>query len=425
MLSIGGWAIDSVQGTGTAAGDPLEFAAINAVFKGYRSKADSLIVGSVKSNIGHLESSSALASFVKVVQCLEKGSIPAQLHFNNPNPGIDFQNVTIPKHVQQCPETSSGVRRAAINTFGAGGTNGHAVLEAFSSNHIRKGAPENRPFLLKVSATDDTSISAMSLAYADYAERSRPDPRDLAHTLLSRRSTLRRSRFFVASSLEQMILRFREGSRDRLASDREGGKRIIFLFTGQGAQWPQMGTRLMQNSPIFRAVLEECDRCLSTLPDGPSWSLSAELSKAKDVTNIYKAEYSQPLCTALQLGIVTLLKSWGITADAVVGHSSGEIAAAYAAGKISLRDAIIISYYRGLVLSKATLVCRGSMCAVGLDEATAGALAKSYGDRVQLATINSPTSCTLSGDSDAIQKIIAQLGEKSQFCRELRVDQGK
>lgn len=191
-----------------------------------------------------------------------------------------------------------------------------------------------------------------------------------------------------------------------------------------------MGNSLIHQSPFFKAILVECERILATLPDRPSWSIIEELSKAKNESQVYESEYSQPLCTALQVGLTALWRSWGLVPKVVLGHSSGEIGAAYAAGLISLQDAIIIAYYRGLVLAKSPvslspLESPGSMCAVGLGEEDARSLLVKYSNRVKLAAINSPTNCTFSGDADAIKDIMDCCFKLGVFCRELRVDRGK
>lgn len=192
----------------------------------------------------------------------------------------------------------------------------------------------------------------------------------------------------------------------------------------------QMGKDLIDRVPIFKATLFECQVSLSELPDGPSWSIIEELSKTKELTRIYQAEYAQPLCTALQLGLVMMLKTFVLEPVAVVGHSSGEICAAFAAGIITLRDAIVIAYYRGLFSMKAASTQpsgkpHGSMCALGLSEKDARTVLNTFGDRVQLAAVNSPTNCTLSGDEDAIREIVIICAENGTFCRKLRVDTGE
>ena len=190
-----------------------------------------------------------------------------------------------------------------------------------------------------------------------------------------------------------------------------------------------MGKSLLNGSSLFREAISECDRVLKGLPDSPSWSVLDEICKDKHATNVYAAEYSQPLCTALQLGILAMLKSWGLQPDAVVGHSSGEIAAAYAAGLISFSDAITNAYYRGLVSCKGTdessrTISKGAMCAIGVGEDSVSEMLEGFSDRVQLAAVNSPTSCTVSGDRDAIKELIDVCKERVTFCRELRVEVG-
>ncbi|MCJ1465537.1 hypothetical protein MMC07_004155 [Pseudocyphellaria aurata] len=418
------------HGTGTAAGDPLEFSAINAVFNSTgTNRSNSLIVGSIKSNVGHLESSSALAAIVKTVLCLEKGKIPVQMHFVNPNTNIDFRRVTIPVGLMDWPGSEQAVRRAAINSFGAGGTNSHLVLEEHARLSPSVSGPD-RSYLFKVSAADDDSVERLLLRFADYVETSKPSLPDLANTLLSRRSTLRRSVFFVARTHEEAVAKLRPGPSKIRTTLEEVSQEVAFVYTGQGAQWAQMGSSLLNQSPLFKAILIECERILATLPDKPSWSIIEELSKTNDESRVHKSEFSQPLCTALQLGLTAMWRSWGLIPKVVMGHSSGEIGAAYAAGLISLRDAIIIAYYRGLVLARSPVgssphECPGSMCAVGLGEEDACSLLAKYSDRVQLAAVNSPTNCTLSGDADAVKDIIDCCIRSGTFCRNLRVDRGE
>ena len=191
-----------------------------------------------------------------------------------------------------------------------------------------------------------------------------------------------------------------------------------------------MGRELLTASPTFRSIVVECQKVLDSLPDGPGWCIVDEISKTSDTSNVYQSSFSQPLCTVLQLGLVELLRFWGITPSAVVGHSSGEIAAAYAAGMISLRSAIIVAYYRGRYLSDLTTQNsdgkpRGSMCAISVSQEKAKMMLSTYNDRVQIAAVNSPGNCTLSGDAIAIQSIIQNAKENGVFCRELRVDTGK
>ena len=174
---------------------------------------------------------------MKVTECLERGAIPAQMHFKNPNPEIDLTNVVIPTATMPWPKTPDNVRRAAINTFGAGGTNGHAVLESWPCDGSKHPPSSERPLLFKVSAADEQSLRAMCEDYALYVERSRPNIYDLAHTLLVRRSTLRKSILFTAKSLDEVVAKLRSPSSQIRTKGSEGGKKLLFVFTGQGAQW--------------------------------------------------------------------------------------------------------------------------------------------------------------------------------------------
>ena len=190
-----------------------------------------------------------------------------------------------------------------------------------------------------------------------------------------------------------------------------------------------MGKALVEQLPLFESVLLRCEEILATLPDSPSWSIVDELKKEPGISNVYKSLYSQALCTALQLGIVILLRSWGIVPAAVVGHSSGEIAAAYSAGLISFENAIIVAYYRGLYLYRTAADesqrPTGSMCAVGMSQRDALHLLEQYKGRIKLAAANSPGSCTLSGDTDAIEEIERYCVQNATFYRRLRVDIGQ
>ena len=190
-----------------------------------------------------------------------------------------------------------------------------------------------------------------------------------------------------------------------------------------------MSKQLIETSVLYATVIDQCDEHLAALKDGPDWKIRDELCKTPKASRINESSFSQPLCTALQLGLVQLWREWGITPRAVFGHSSGEIAAAFCAGILSLRDAIVIAFYRGLYMgnksNNASLGRRGAMCAVGMGETECNRLLEAFLGRVVVAAINSPSSCTLSGDEDAILEIQNICKERGTFCRALRVDMGK
>src|SRR3569833_507237 len=227
----------SAKGTGTRAGDPLEVSAINAIY-GTRHTPEKLVVGSVKSNIGHLEAAAALASIVKTVQAFERGYIPPQMHFVNPYPQIDFTRLKVPTDLMPWPTSRDGVRRAAIYSFGFGGTNGHAVLE-YQPHEARGGicSSSDRPYLFRFSAASDASLSELVDRYAHYVTDKRPSLVSLAHTLLARRSTHKRSAVLTASTADELVDGLKTRRYQIHNKAESSARNVAFVFTGQGAQW--------------------------------------------------------------------------------------------------------------------------------------------------------------------------------------------
>ena len=352
------------------------------------------------------------------------------MHFERPNPNIDFSQLVVPTVMTDWPYIHNEATLAAVNSFGAGGSNGHAVLQASDkqSRLRQSGKDKNatRRLLYKITANTDKALQQVKERLKAYIKSHEVNPQDLAYTLCSRRSTLAKTTFWTADSIPQ-LLKGMETIPMKIVSKPPGRLvPLVFVFTGQGAQWPGMGKELLQ-SPLFRSTVDKCQEILNSLPDKSCWSIEEELCKDRSCSNIYRSEFSQPLCTIVQLGLVDLLRFWSVKPNAVVGHSSGEIAAAYAAGMIDLRTAVIAAYYRGIYLSNLSRAVnnhtvKGSMCSIGLSELDARKFIQDYEDRVQLAAINSPSNCTLSGDDEAIVEIVQSSKETSLFCRQLKVD---
>ncbi|KAA8652104.1 putative Nonribosomal peptide synthetase [Aspergillus tanneri] len=429
------------HGTGTAAGDPREARAIGSVF-GFDDRTEPLFLGSVKSNIGHLEGAAGLASVIKTTLAIEKKQIPPNRHFECPNDKIDFGGwkLTVPTECYPWPENDSW-RRASINSFGYGGANAHVIVEAYQrhSNTINgingvhtNGIPKPPPlFVVPFSSHSETAGRKMFQRFAEYL-RQNPDCNlgHLAHTLSTRRSLHELRTFLIADSPASLAVQLGEPSGESVGPswvrERPSSQRIGFVFTGQGAQWASMGRSLIQLCPQFVGSLQRCDDILQQLPDRPEWSVVAELTKPNESSRLNQAEYSQPLCTAVQLALVDLLHDWGITPAACCGHSSGEMAAAYAAGILRFETALIYAYYRGRYTSKSrpeAYPVPGSMMAVGMSEAEATSTVERYSGRLRVAAINSPTSCTISGDEDAILELKAHLEQRKIFARQLVVSQ--
>ncbi|KAK7906373.1 polyketide synthase [Apiospora marii] len=396
------------HGTGTKAGDPIEANAIGSVFAPSRDRP--LYVGSIKSNLGHLEGASGLAGITKALLSVESGKILPNMHFNTPNPAIDFEGLKIKVATEliDWPATTQDVRRASVNSFGYGGSNAHVILENYkpTATSIPKQitssklavAPQPRPYLVPLTAHNDKAAKkrvADILQYIQSGRESDITAADVAHSYSVRR-TMHQSRSFAIGRDLESLAEYLENPKpvSKWTSPVGEAPRIGFVFTGQGAQWHAMGRQLLEESALFRQTVERCDRVLAKLPDRPEWTCKGELLKSAEDSRLGESLLSQPLCAALQLALVELLRAWGITPAAVVGHSSGEIAAAYAAGILSFENAIICAYYRGL-----------------------------YIGRIALAAVNSPTSLTLSGDEDAIVELQAKLDADKVFNRRLRVEQ--
>lgn len=427
------------HGTGTAAGDPRETRAIGAVFS-ENNRKQPLNVGSVKTNIGHLEGASGLAGIIKATLSLENKTIPPNMHFKSPNPEIDFDNwrIAVPTTARDWLSPND-IRRASINSFGYGGTNAHVILEGYQPpQQLEDSLPalteqfaqmvRNRPFMIPLSSHSENAGKKLRGSLVSYLER-HPDTtaQDLAYSLSVRRS-MHRYRSFAIGNNNEAVSHELATPRPIAAwtATNETTPRVGFVMTGQGAQWFAMGRQLIQESPFFRQTLEKCDKILQQLKDKPKWSVIEELLRSKETSRLAETEFSQPICTALQLAILDLLKQWGITPSAVVGHSSGEMAAAYAAGILSFESAIVAAYYRGLYMSNAVEDVEskpGAMMAVGMTEAEAQAELKMYKGRIAMAAINSPSTMTLSGDEDAILELKEKLTERKVFARQLQVAQ--
>lgn len=420
------------HGTGTKTGDPIEARAIyRALALGSgRSEQSPLYMGSVKTNVGHLESASGIISIIKVSLMLERGLILPNVNFEKANDEIPLHdwNINVPTSIQPWPKNK---RFVSVNNFGFGGSNAHAVLERppapLSDLPTEPETHEADPKLFTLSANDEGAVRRMASQLSVYIEK-HPDIfdkrpiRDMAYTLGERRTHFPWRVSITASSCND------------LANSLKGAEvvpgrafklpRLAFVYTGAGAQWPQMGKELMDSHPLFAETMKAAGGHLTHL--GADFCLVEELSKSKEESRVNEARISQPLCTAVQLGLTDLLSSWEVMPSVVLGHSSGEIGAAYASGAITLKDAMTLAYHRGRVSSElgTKYPClRGAMLAVGAGVVEVKRIIKSSSleKNVTVACENSPNSTTVSGDEDAVDLLANELENRSLFNRKLRV----
>ncbi|KAF2129725.1 ketoacyl-synt-domain-containing protein [Dothidotthia symphoricarpi CBS 119687] len=441
------------HGTGTPVGDPIELEAIAFTLGASRAAAGlgPLYVGSIKPNVGHTEGCSGLAGVLKAVTCLEQGMLVPTYGVENINPRLRLNdwNIALPPQLMKWPVR--GQRRISVNSFGFGGANAHAILDdahyylahrGLVGNHntvvhddddssesgisVGTNTPptedDHTQRLFVFSTKDQAGNQRMAGVYANALDSpglNKFDTRylsNLAYTLASRRSPLEFRSYAVASSKTELSAQLLKGL-PKLARSSRQESNLVFIFTGQGAQWPGMGRQLVKNA-VFLESIQTSQRYLDAL--GCEWSALKELEKTEG-SLISLPEYSQTLCTVLQLALIDLLQSWSISPGATVGHSSGEIAAAYAASMLTHADAIKVAFFRGLC--SAAVTREGAMMAAGVSEHEASDyLAHVTEGTAVVACINSPSSVTLSGNVEAIDKLEALISGAGKFARKLKVE---
>ncbi|KAK7991205.1 beta-ketoacyl synthase domain-containing protein [Apiospora arundinis] len=431
----GGLALDpqevgyvEAHGTGTLAGDSAELDSISRVFCRERESESSLMVGSIKSNIGHLESASGLAAMIKAILVLEHSAVPPNANFEHPRGSLDLaqKKITVPRTLQPLPSLEDRVLRVAVNSFGYGGTNAHAVLERPPSFSCpREDMVESFPRLYSLSASSQSSLHSMLGSMAEWVSQheEKSSLRDLAYTLSERRSIMPWRFSTVASTQAQLLQSLRKASQTTDSVTRISPEvNVSLIFSGQGAQWAGMGCELLAD-PIFHGSICKSNEVLKTL--GSPWDLAEELSRGPETSRLKEAELAQPVTTAVQIALVDLVRSWGIVPDSVVGHSSGEIAAAYAAGHLTQHQAIKAAYFRGFssTVAKEKGFGNGAMLAVGVGEDEILPYLESLKQGIAVvACQNSPSSVTISGDASAISELSTLLTIHEIFNRRLLVD---
>ncbi|PGH26423.1 hypothetical protein AJ80_01921 [Polytolypa hystricis UAMH7299] len=428
------------HGTGTQAGDQIEALAIAEAFGRAGPSSDVLYVGSVKTNIGHTESTAGLAGLIKTALALRKGVIPPNLNFSSLNEQIAMGglNLKIPQRVHQWPDTL--VRRASVNSFGYGGTNAHAIVEAPKvvpkvphSTADNADVTKQHRRLFPLTHANEAGIRRLAINLKRYLQQPTAIEEqffdNLAYTLCARRSLFQSRVAIIATDIADLSNSLDDVAkglvRSQVALDEP---KVCFVFTGQGAQWARMGQELLETYPIFARELTSADHYLTAI--GAGWSLLSELNRGPGESRINETAISQPCCTAIQLALVQLLRSWNIRPHVVCGHSSGEIAAAYCAGVLSSQDALSIAFHRGRTVTELSAQnphLEGRMLAVGLSPDGAQEYIEKLASSPTLqqpvtACINSPMSVTLSGDKYGIELVQASLDQDGIFNQVLRVD---
>jgi len=422
--------IDYIEahGTGTSVGDPIESKAIGAALGTKRSKTNPLPIGSVKSNLGHLEAASAIAGLAKAVYSIRHRLVPSTIGIKKLNPNIQFDDWNIEVVTKQRPLKETGKLIIGVNSFGFGGANAHVILESYEPEKLKpqiSSKIKDLPFLL--SAKNSTALKAAALKFSSFLnDQVDTSLYNIAHnTFFSRDWHEHRAIVYGNSTktLAQALLNFSNDENEPFfvksgtALQKPSG--TAFIYSGNGSQWAGMGKQLLEEEPLFRASIQEIDTIFQIYAD---YSLEDELAGNNGVDRYQHTEFAQPALFALQVGITQLLRHHGIVPVAVAGHSVGEVAAAWAAGALTLEDAVAVIYHRSHF--QGTTKGKGEMTAVGLGlEATQNLLDDlELSSSLTIAGVNSSRGITIAGCPGLLTRLESALTEQNIFNKRLNLN---
>ncbi|MFJ6676165.1 type I polyketide synthase [Actinosynnema sp. NPDC091369] len=414
--------VDYVEahGTGTPHGDPVELAALAEVLREGREPDRPCLVGSAKSNIGHTESAAGLVGLLKAALVLHHGTVPPTLHVERPQPELADPASPL--------RPATGVRPlpardrppvAGVSAFGLSGASAHVVLTGVPARPD-PGPREAPGYLVPLSAPNPAALAALAGRYADLLDAG-AHPVDLSHGAATRRTRHAHRLGVVGTDRWTLAERLRAARSGMAADGVVGGRRtearrpdVVFVFPGQGSQWPGMARDLLASDPVFRAAFAECDRAvLAEL----GWSPAQVVEEGRELTAVDEV---QPVLWAVQVALAAVWRHWGVEPTLLIGHSMGEIAAATTAGALTPEQGAAVVCRRAALLAQ--LPASGAMWAVHLGERDVRAAIADWGDRVEVGVVNSDHATVLSGDADALDEVAAALGDQGVHCRRVPVD---
>jgi acyl transferase domain-containing protein len=404
------------HGTGTTLGDPVELTALTKAFRATTAQRNFCAVGSVKTNIGHLDAAAGIAGLIKTVLALQHKQLPPSLNFEQPNPKIDFGNSPFYVNATLKEWPANGTpRRAGVSSFGIGGTNAHVIVEEAPA---QEPAPVTRPWqLCLLSAKTETALEAVATNLAAYLQQAPAELADVAYTLQVGRRAFKHRRMFVCRDLADAAGVLANGPATRLLSHvhEPQVRPVIFMFAGQGTQYVNMGLELYRHEATFRAEVDRCAQLL--MPQIGSdlravlYPPEAEAEAARKLLD--QTQYTQPALFIIEYALARLWMAWGVRPAAFIGHSIGEYVAACLAGVLSLEDALTLVTARARLMQS---LPAGAMLAVTLSEQEVLPL---IGSRLSLASVNTPQLCVVAGAPDAVTEFEQRMTERGVLCRRL------
>ncbi len=413
------------HGTGTSLGDPIEIEGLTKAFRKYTDRQQFCKIGSVKTNIGHLESAAGMAQVIKVILAIQHGQIPPNVHFQQSNPLISFAETPFEVNTKLCSWDSVGLRRAGISSFGIGGTNAHIIIEEPPSAIQNEDAMERPKHLLTLSAKTEKALIQLISSYETYLA-AHPDLElgDICFTANTGRSHFQHRASAIAAStsdLHQKLVNFiheKEFTGIKIGRIYENTPpKVAFLFTGQGSQYIGMGRHLYETQPTFRQILNHCNEIL--LSDLQEPLLKVLYPEPGEISPLDQTIYAQPAIFAIEYALFELWQSWGIKPDVVMGHSVGEYVAATVAGVFSLEDGLKLIAYRGRLMQQ--LPGGGEMLAVMASLEKVNQLMTPYTEKVAIAAINGPENIVISGAAEAIGQMRNSLEAEGIKTKQLQV----
>ncbi|MDI1443200.1 type I polyketide synthase [Polyangium sp. 6x1] len=414
------------HGTGTSLGDPIEMDALAKVFGRPTGGGAPLVVGALKTNLGHLEATAGVAGLIKTTLILNHGVIPRNNHFRTLNPRIvlDRTRITVAAEDRVWPR-GNVPRRGGVSSFGISGTNAHVILEEPPVEEARAAGREASAYLLPLSAKSREGLVAMARSYGEWLTQTNDvSLADMVYTASVRRTHHAHRLSVVGGTREELGKRLSSYARGEAPAgvvqgrtSAEGRPKVVFVFPGQGSQWLGMGRTLWEEERAFGAALKECD---AAIREEAGFSVVEELFAEEGRSRLAEIDVVQPVLFAIEVALAALWRAWGVEPDCVVGHSMGEVAAAHVAGVLTLGDAAKVICRRSRLLRR--ISGKGAMGLVELPMPEAEAAIAGYERVLGVAVSNGPRSTVLSGDPGALEEVLGALEKRGVFCRRVKVD---